>query len=133
MPRGFFRLLAVLLLALAVPVQAMTAVAAGQCKALAHHQDGAGHEELAQGQDAAEGHDHAAYSHSDQGGAKPGHEDGKKDAHCGPCTGCCASASIAGPLRVSILSSPSAARHLFSQFAPLGFQPDGLDRPPLAL
>jgi hypothetical protein len=133
MPRAFFRLVAVMLLAMAVPVQAMAAVTAGQCKALAHHQDGgAGHEEYAQGQVDADGHDHAAHSHSDQGGTNQGHENGKS-THCGPCTGCCASASIAGPVRVSIPSSPFTATYLFSQFAPLGFQPDGLERPPLAL
>jgi hypothetical protein len=75
-------------------------------------------------------HDHAAHSHSGDG-VQPDDEAGAN--HCGPCTACCASASIAGPAGISIPSSASDAPYIFSQFAPVGVQPDGLDRPPLAL
>lgn len=130
MPRGFFRFLAALLLALTVPVQGMAAVTAGQCMSLGHHQGGAG-----QNSDAhelgADGHDHAAHSHDDGGITQ--YDEGGKASHCGPCAACCASASIAGPVGVTIPSSPSNTKYVFSQFPPPGFQPDGLDRPPLAL
>lgn len=119
MPKAFFRLLAVLLLALAIPVQGLAAVTAGQCMAFGHH-------------DGADGDDHASHSHSDEGGAKQS-DDGAKQSHCGPCAACCASASIAGPVGVSIPSSPSDTKYVFSQLPPPGVQPDGLERPPLAL
>lgn len=131
MPETFFRLLAVLLLALTIPLQGMAAVTAGQCMALAHHQDGGGHDNHGQAPDGANSDDHAAPSHSGDG-TKQGDE-GAKSSHCGPCTACCASASIAGPAALSILSSPSNAKHSFAQQPPPGIQPDGLDRPPLAL
>jgi len=129
-PKAFFRLLAVLLLACAIPVQGMASVAAGQCMAFGHHQDGAAQAD--HDQDGVDGHDHAAHSHDDAA-AQQGDEGGNT-SHCGPCAACCASAaSIAGPVGMLIPSSASNASYLFSQFPPLGFQPDGLDRPPLAL
>lgn len=129
-PKAFFRLLAVLLLAFTIPVQGMASIAAGQCMAFGHHQDGAAQAD--QDQDAVDGHDHAAHSHDDA--ATQQGDEGGKTSHCGPCAACCASAaSIAGPVGVLIPSSASNASYFFSQFPPLGFQPDGLDRPPLAL
>jgi hypothetical protein len=129
MPKGFFRLLAVLLLALTIPVQGMAAVTAAQCMAAGHHQDGSGQNSHAHDHAAADGHDQ--HSHSDSGNAKQG--DGGKQSPCGPCAACCASASIAGPAPLSMLSSPSKVAYVFSQLPPPGIQPDGLDRPPLAL
>jgi hypothetical protein len=120
MPKSFLRLLALLLLALTIPVQGMAAVMGAQCMALTHHEDGNGHENHAHVHDDANGQ-HAAPH--DEGG----------NNHCGPCTACCASASIAGPLGHSILSSPSNTKYVFFQSLPPGVQPDGLDRPPLAL
>jgi len=131
MPRAFFRLLAVLLLAITIPVQGMAAVTAAQCMAVGHHQDGAGQDDHAHDQAAADGHEQPSHSHSDAGDANQG-DDGKQ-SNCGPCTACCASASIAGPARLSILTSPSNVAYVFSQLPPPGVQPDGLDRPPLAL
>lgn len=124
-----FRLLAVAL-ALVVPLQGMAVVAAGQCMAFGHH-EAAGYDSHGQ---APNGHDHAAHSHADgtPGTAQTDEGDGS-GAHCGPCTACCASASITGPSGVSILPSPSKAAYVFWQFPPIGVQPDGLDRPPLAL
>ena len=120
MPKSFFRLLAVLLLALSIPVQGMAAVAGAQCMALAHHEDGGGQQSHAHTHDDGDEHETAT------------HDEGSNN-HCGPCTACCASASIAGPLGHSILSAPSNTKYLFFQSLPPGVQPGGLDRPPLAL
>jgi hypothetical protein len=129
MPKGFCRLVAVLLLALTIPVQGTAAVAGAQCMAL-HHQDGAGQEDHAHGT-GADGHDAAPHAHA--GDAAATHEDDGSNNHCGPCTACCASASIAGTVGHSILSSPSNTKYVFFQSLPPGVAPDGLFRPPLAL
>jgi hypothetical protein len=131
MPRTILRLLAVALLSLAVPVQGMASVVAGQCMAFGHHQDG-GSQDHGHAQDGADGHDHAGHSHSDDGGAKQSDDPGKT-AHCGPCAACCASASIAGAVGLSIPSSATHAEYAFTQLPPPGVQPGGFDRPPLAL
>jgi hypothetical protein len=126
------RLLAVVV-ALVVPLQGMAVVVAGQCMAFGHHEATAGHDSDGQAPDGEEeGHDHAAHSHAHDTAAQSD-ESGGNGPHCGPCSACCASASISGPAGVSILSSPSNATYVFSQFPPIGVQPDGLDRPPLAL
>jgi hypothetical protein len=130
MPKGFFRFLAVLLLALTIPVQGLAAVTGAQCMALTHHQDGAGQENHAH-DDGANGHDAAPHTHSSDSAATHGNEGSNN--HCGPCTACCASVSIAGPVARSILSSPSNTKYVFFQSLPPGVQPDGLFRPPLAL
>jgi hypothetical protein len=124
------RLLAVVI-ALVVPLQGMAVVVAGHCMAFGHHEAAAGHDSDGQAPDGQDGHDHAKHSHADD--TAQSDESGGNGAHCGPCTACCASASISGPAGVSILSSPSNATYAFSQFPPIGIQPDGLDRPPLAL
>ena len=128
MPKSFFRLLAVLLLVLTIPVQGMAAVTGTQCMALAHHQDGGGENHA---HDDADGHDSAPHAHSGDSAATHGDEGGNN--HCGPCTACCASASIAGPTGLSIFTPPSNVAYVFSQLPPPGVQPDGFDRPPLAL
>jgi hypothetical protein len=120
------RLLA-MAIALVVPLQGMTVVVAGQCMAFGHHESSAG----AQGHGHADG-GHAEHSH-EAGSEAEADEGAGSDAHCGPCTACCASASIAGPARLLFPSSPTNATYIFSQFPPIGVQPDGLDRPPLAL
>lgn len=127
-------MLVVGLVALAVPFQGMAAVMAAQCMAFGHHEDTvADHHADGHSHDGAGGHDHAKHSHADTGKSKPGGEGGKK-SHCGPCTACCASASIAAPVAaLAIPASPSDAVYAFSQFPPPAFEPDGLDRPPLAL
>ena len=61
-----------------------------------------------------------------------GYEDGKK-SHCGPCTACCASASITGTVALPIPPAPVYGKYVFLQLTPRGVQPHGLDRPPLAL
>jgi len=122
----FVRVIAVVI-SLVVPVQGMAAVTAGLCcMAFGHHEDVS----LAQ-----EGHDHAAHSHADEGVGHASVADSAdgKGAHCGPCTACCASASIAGTLALPLLSAPSHSTYALSQSPPLGIQPSGLYRPPLAL
>jgi hypothetical protein len=115
------RLLLVVLVAFAIPLQGMAAVSAGQCMAFGQH-------DHASGGHAADGH---TQDHS-HGGHDSGEASGSLP-HCGPCVACCASASIAGHAGLPLLPSRSEARYFFAQFAPLGVQPDGLDRPPLAL
>jgi hypothetical protein len=129
MPRVFFRLLAALLLALTIPLQGMAAAMAGQCMAAGHHQGGSGQGDHKHEPAGADGHDQ--HSHSDAGDAEQG--DDAKQSHCGPCTACCASASIAGPAGLSILTLPSKVAYVSLQLPPPGVQPDGFDRPPLAL
>src|SRR5688572_12194750 len=60
-----FRLFAVALLALTLPVQGMAAVTAAQCMAVGHHQDGSSPD-----------HDHAELGTDDQGHASHPHSDG---------------------------------------------------------
>ena len=129
LPR-LLRFFAVALLALTLPVQGMAAVTAAQCMAVGHHQDG-GSPDHDHAENAAD-QDHTSLSHSD-GNSAEDRDGGDKSSHCGPCTACCASASIAGPTRLSILSSPSTSKYVFSQQPPPGVQLAGLDRPPLAL
>ena len=124
------RFLLAAVVAAAVPLQGALAVTAAQCMALGHHQSAAAQHGDGKTVDA---HDHAAHSHSqsDQGASED--ESLGNGAHCGPCTACCASASISGPIAQSVLPSASGAPYVFSQFPPLGVQPHGLYRPPLAL
>lgn len=126
------RVLAVVI-ALVVPLQGMAVVVAGQCMAFGHHEAAAGHDSHGEASDGGGAHDHASHPHADEGGQAAGDESDANEAHCGPCTACCASASITGPAGVTIPSSPSNATHSFSQFPPVGVQPDGLYRPPLPL
>jgi hypothetical protein len=88
----------------------------------------AGHHEGA----AAEGHTHADGDES-HGSAVQETDEGAKASHCGPCTACCASASIAAPIAVFVVPSSSWSQYFFFQFPPRGIEPQALDRPPLAL
>lgn len=129
------RLLAIVI-ALVVPLQGMAVVVAGQCMAFGDHEAAAGHDSHSHGQaaDVQDNHDHVRHSHADDtASSAQSDESSGNSAHCGPCTACCASASIAGPGGVPILSAPSNAKYVFWQFPPIGVEPDGLDRPPLAL
>jgi hypothetical protein len=119
------RTLVVILLALMVPLQGMAAVVAGLCLVMGHHQD--------QGQNSGDGHTHAHDAHTDDHAGPSGKHDDGNNSHCGPCAGCCASASIAGPAGLPIPAAPANAKYVLFQLLPRGFQPHGLDRPPLAL
>jgi hypothetical protein len=124
------RFLAVMLLALVMPLQGLAAVAAGQCMALEHHQDPAAvHGDHAHEHDAAGAHDHP----SDAGTSAAQDDPGDNAAHCGPCTACCASASIAGSLAYPIFAASNEAPYVASPSSPPGIEPHGVFRPPLAL
>ena len=130
MPRAIFRFLAIFLLALAIPAQGMASIAAGQCMAFGHHQDGAVPQSHEHGSHDADADEHAAHSHDDAATAQG---DESSNSHCGPCTACCASASIAGPVGHSIPALPSGTKYSFFQWPAPGVQPREFDRPPLAL
>lgn len=117
-------------IALVIPVQGMAALAAGLCMSFGHHDTVAadqGH--------AAHAHDADDHGHDEAGAGAPVADTGDDShaAHCGPCTGCCTSASIAGPVVFTIAAPPTHPEYVISQHPPLGFQPGGLYRPPLTL
>ena len=122
-----FRLLAAALLALLIPIQGIGAITNGVCMSLEHHQGASsdGHDSHDHEGHDHEGHDHASHSDSDAAG--------DTGSHCGPCTACCASATIAGSATLPIAAPASHAQYAFSQSLPPSVQLDALDRPPLAL
>jgi hypothetical protein len=127
MPLKLVRLIAVLV-ALVVPLQGMAALAASQCMALGHHDAAAmDHAAHAMDRDAhaehGDGHDHASHAASDE----------PEGTHCGPCTACCASATIAGAAPLAIEPDAFSAPYAFVAQPPVRLAPDELDRPPLAL
>jgi hypothetical protein len=127
MPARLVRLLAVAI-ALLVPLQGMSAVMAGQCMAMGHHQGAAAGHGDAHGDSAHDGHEHDGHGH--------GHDADQADATsapCGPCAACCASAYIAGAMTLVIPAGASSAPYVSFQAAHPGVQPHRLDRPPLAL
>jgi hypothetical protein len=121
MPIKLIRLI-VIALAVLLPLQGMATVMVGQCMTLGHHQDVAP-DPQSHAHDEHEGHAHDGHEHDGD----------SKSGHCGPCTACCASASIAGPAAFVIASLRSDVAYVFTQSPPPTVQPDGLDRPPLAL
>lgn len=123
MRRSTSRLLISLLLALTIPVQAIAAVAAGMCTALGHHDHGA-----------AAVHDHTSHDGS------AGHHDGDAapdkatdNAHCPPCAACCTTTAISSSVLILLSDGPAAGEIAVRLPSFSGIQPDGLDRPPLAL
>lgn len=122
MSRNLLRQLAAVLIALIVPIQGMAAVAAGQCMAVGHHQDGGGMD-----------HDHAHDGADDHAASHDSHDEGQS-SHCGPCAACCAgSASIAAAAIPPIVAAPASTKHSFFQLPSRGIPLDGIDRPPLSL
>ena len=119
------------LMSLAVPIQGIGAVTSAQCMSLEHHQGGMAASAHAHGGGAPEGHGAGSHGHDDDGVATDSTGE-SKTSHCGPCTACCASASIAGPLLALDVPAPASATYSFSQYPPLGVRPSELDRPPLA-
>ena len=120
------RLIVAALLALAIPVQALSAVVAGICMAADHHPVEA----------ASQNDDHADHGHGDSASAAPHqHDDGTaaSDSHCPPCVACCAAAAIAPSTPNLVPDRPAVGPIVTAPYAAAGFQPDGLDRPPLAL
>lgn len=125
------RLLAVLAVSLAVPIQGLGAVTSGQCMSLGHHEAGLAGGGHGHGEHAAGDHAHESHSHAEGEAAKQNGD--TKSSHCGPCAACCASASIAGPTPSFGMSAPSSGTYVFSQFPAPSVPLDALDRPPLAL
>ena len=125
------RLAIVAVVSLVVPIQGIGGVTSGQCMSLDHHDSGTAMAAHGHGGPATDGSAHASHAHEGKTATKsPG--DSKSDP-CGPCAACCASTSIAGPLPLLNVPALTGADYAFSRFPPPGVQPDGLDRPPLAL
>jgi len=111
------RLFIALILAVSVPAQAISAVTAGMCMALGHHDSG--HAQPHQ-------HDGAAHEHESS-------DSHAVDSHCAPCAGCCAAAAISSFASLVNPEPPIASVMSRSTASFTGVQPDLLDRPPLAL
>lgn len=126
MPLKLVRLIAVLV-ALVVPLQGMAALAASQCMALGHH-DAAAMGQGVQDSHADHGHEGAAHEHDQE--SQPGDS---SSPHCGPCTACCASATMSGPAPLAIVPEVFGAPYLFAAQHFVRLAPDELDRPPLSL
>lgn len=129
-----------LAVALAVPVQGVAAVAAGQCMAFGHHDGGmaAAHDAPNNGHEGGPGHQ--GHGDGDAYGS-PGHEshqapqqdDGASADHCAPCVACCAAAAISPSFQP--LDPHSGTEFLVEATGTpfSGIAPESLDRPPLAL
>lgn len=132
MPR-ILRLLVAALIVLSVPVQGMASVVAGQCMALGGHPGVAGNDATGSVQvhDDSSDHGNAAHSHSDAHEQQA--EDGGAGAHCGPCTACCGTASIASQITLAIAPLLSSTTYFFAPFPLIAGEPSSLERPPLPL
>ena len=136
MPRTLARYLIGFLLVLAIPAQGLAAAAAGMCMALGHHAGEAapvmdhGHagDHHGGGDAAAEG-GHGQHS-TDHSSAS---QDSSGNAHCPPCSSCCAAATIAPAVNIGSSDASPFVAILARQYAIAGFLPDELDRPPLPL
>lgn len=117
------RVLLVLALALAVPAQAMSALMAGLCMANDHHA-GAVHSH--------DGDDHHSHD-QDAAPEHAGNANPASGAYCPPCVACCAAAAISSAASSFVPERPAADPIAADPSSATGFQPDGLDRPPLAL
>jgi hypothetical protein len=112
------RVVLVVLIALAVPLQGALAVGTAQCLALEHHE--------------AAGHDHSHGDH-DHDSSSQDHHGPASHSHCGPCVACCASASIASAPALPAIAPPPFGIDVLPNFPLIGDLPGGLFRPPLAL
>ena len=120
------RLLLLIALALTVPAQAMSAVMAGICMANDHHA-GAAHSH-----DTDDPHPHQ-YDGPNSAHEHDGDSGHASNAHCAPCVACCAAAAISSAESNLLPELPAAGPFAVAPNSAVGFQPDGLDRPPLAL
>ena len=118
-----FRVLISLLLALAIPIQAMAGVAAGICTTLGHHE-----QSLPALHDHASHEDSAAHHHGDEPS-----DQATGNAHCPPCAACCATTAISSSVLILLPDGAAAGEIAVRLPSYSGIQPDGLDRPPLAL
>jgi|SRR6185369_2373813 hypothetical protein len=118
MPRmrgKLLRLLVLIAIGIAAPIQGVVAATAGFCAMQSH--------------DA--GHDH----HADGGAGAvlpvPGESHAQHHKHCAPCVACCTAIAIAPTIRPEFQSAPAPAPEIMVMPAPAGIQPEALDRPPL--
>ena len=116
-------------LSILLPLQGIAEVTAGICMALTHHESGSAPD--TSGAHGDHSQHKSASNHGDHGHGDADHE--SKAGHCGPCTACCASASITGPVAALSPAPPQAAIDPLPEFFPPGHAPVQLDRPPLAL
>jgi hypothetical protein len=119
MPRKLSRLLLLLVIALAVPLQGFAAVSAGLCMASGHHHSEQG--------PAAHDHDMGSIEHE-----HPADEPSANNSHCPPCVSCCAAVAIAPAAEPRLPSVAPAAPVASKQYSMAGFLPEQLDRPPLS-
>jgi len=110
MSRKLSRLLLLLAIALAVPLQGIAGASAGLCMASAHHQD-------------MGSMDHEQHA----GGFSP------ESSYCPPCVSCCAAVAIAPAAEPPLPSVAPAPPVAPSQHSIAGFLPEQLERPPLSL
>jgi hypothetical protein len=99
----FLRLLVVVAISLAVPIQGVLGATASLCMTQSHD---------------------AGSHHHDNGQS---HHHG----HCAPCVACCTGVAIASSVRPVFQPLPASAPDILAMPAPAGIQPDALDRPPL--
>jgi len=111
----FLRLVVLVVIGLAAPIQGVIAATAGFCAMQSHD---AGHDHKGHGGDAG----------------SPSHDDGQSPQHapCAPCVACCAAVAIASSVRPVFQSVPASAPEFLVMPAPTGIQPDALERPPLS-
>lgn len=135
MSRTLARFLIGAALALAIPLQGLAAATAGMCMALGHHGG-----EAAPAMDHGHAGDHPAGgdSHAKGGNGHPADhssapQETSGNAHCPPCSSCCAAAAIAPAVKAGSPDASPFEAILARQTAIAGFLPDELDRPPLPL
>jgi hypothetical protein len=134
--KALARFLLLLAIALAVPVHGALAITVGQCRALEHTGgDSGGHEAAGHGAATADSHDHQQHAHSASGSDFVADADDpvSSESHCGPCSACCASAAITGPMQLQLVSEAFSLLDLSPDEQPISIRLAGLDRPPLAL
>jgi hypothetical protein len=138
------RLLLVLAVALAVPLQGFAAVAAGQCMAFGHHEGGmaaahggdaghATHESHADGHEShADGHESHHQPQDSHHGPQAQDSDSAGE-HCAPCVACCAAAAISSSFQPFVPDSVKSPLVEATGTSYSGIAPGSLDRPPLFL
>jgi hypothetical protein len=129
MARSLPRLLLLLVIAFAMPIQGVAATMANVCMAGGHHGAGTHHE-----------HGAASHEHPGSGALHPHahHHDGEADgksqgARCAPCVSCCAASAIASSPQVLVPEKAAYGIIAASPSSVEGVALARLDRPPLAL
>jgi hypothetical protein len=134
--KALARFLLLLMIAVAVPVHGALAITVGQCRAL-EHSGGAsgGHETAGHGVATADSHDNQQHAHPASGSESLADSDdpASSESHCGPCSACCASAAITGPVQPQLINEVFSLLDLSPDEKPISIRLAGLDRPPLAL